>query len=287
MTVSPGVAPRVDLVMAVTQPTMTTAQANALQPKLRRLGPGWTTHYPVGIKNFWGRNIIIPTNRINGTVVQPGQWFDFWKAIGSVSVADGFGRGGAIINGRTEPTGALAGGICSCSTTLFNAAMRAGLQMGARRNHYYYITRYPVGLDATVIKSDGGGGQTMSFKNDTANPIVIRGLNGFGWVRFEVYGIPDGRKVYISNPTTWGYHAPSDTVVYTSRLAPGVRERVEVPIAGFSASRTRTVVDRNGKVIHRDTWYSHYATITGIVEVGKGTPPPPADTSGDTPGTGG
>jgi vancomycin resistance protein YoaR len=290
-TLAPGVAPRVDLVMAVTEPTLTTAAARTLQPKLRRLGPGWTTHFPVGIKNFWGRNIAIPTNRINGLVLQPGQWFDFWKAIGSVSVADGFGRGGAIINGHTDPTGALAGGICSCSTTLFNAAMRAGLQMGARRNHYYYISRYPVGLDATVVKADGGKTTTMSFRNDTANPLVIRGLNGFGWVRFEVYGIPDGRTVSISNPITWGYTAPSDSVVYTSRLAPGVRERVEVPVAGFHASRTRIVHDKNGKVIHRDTWFSHYATIKGVVEVGKGAAPPPAPTdstgSGDPPGTGG
>jgi vancomycin resistance protein YoaR len=284
-TVVPGTAPRVDLVMSATQPSLSNAKAAALAPKLRRLGPGWTTHFPVGIKNFWGRNISIPTNRINGVVVEPGQWFDFWKAVGSVSVADGFGRGGAIINGRTDPTGALAGGICSCSTTLFNAAMRAGLEMGARRNHYYYISRYPVGLDATVIKSDGGSTQTMSFRNDTANPIVIRGLNGFGWVRFEVYGIPDGRTISLSNASTWGYTAPSDSVVYTSRLAPGVRERVEVPVGGFHAMRTRIVRDRNGKIIHRDTWYSHYATIRGVVEVGRGAAPAPSDTSGETPGT--
>ena len=42
--------------------------------------------------------------------------------------------------------------MCSSSTTLFNAALRAGLQMGARSNHKYYINRYPLGLDATVSK---------------------------------------------------------------------------------------------------------------------------------------
>ena len=73
---------------------------------------------------------------------------------------EGLREGGAIINGRTEPQGALAGGICSCSTTLFNAALRAGFEMGARRNHYYYIDRYPLGLDATVFISGSGSVQT-------------------------------------------------------------------------------------------------------------------------------
>ena len=79
--------------------------------------------------------------------------------------------------------------MCSSSTTLFNAAMRAGLQMGARSNHKYYIPRYPLGLDATVSKMAGGGGQTMSFTNDMKHPIVIRsyplhrGRPGLGPVR--------------------------------------------------------------------------------------------------------
>ena len=70
-----------------------------------------------------------------------------------MTYARGYRDGGAILNGRTEPTGALAGGICSCSTTLFNAAARAGLEILERANHYYYIDRYPTGLDATVWKT--------------------------------------------------------------------------------------------------------------------------------------
>jgi vancomycin resistance protein YoaR len=279
-----GAAPKVELAMTVTEPALTTAAAKALQPKLRRLGPGWTTYYPVGIKNFWGRNITIPAAKINGTMLQPGELFDFWKSIEPVSYAAGYGRGGAIINGRTEKTGALAGGICSTSTTMFNAALRAGLELGKRRNHYYYISRYPIGLDATVFKSDGGTTQTMTFRNDTANVLVIRGMSGHGWVRFEIYGVPDGRKVSISAPSTWNYRSASDSVVYTTRLAPGVRERVESPITGFDASRSRTVYAKDGTVLHRDTWFSRYAAITGIVEVGatRASPTQPSQGSGGT-----
>ncbi|MGZ6259835.1 MAG: VanW family protein [Candidatus Limnocylindrales bacterium] len=210
----------------------------------------------------------MPTTMINGTVIAPGETFDFWKVV-KISRAAGFGPGGAIINGHTEPTGALGGGICSCSTTLFNAALRAGLQMGARANHYYYIDRYPKGLDATVFISDGGWTQDMTWTNDTPYPILIRGINTPAHVTFQLYSASLGRKVLLSTPIVKNYRAASDSVQYTKSLAPGVRYRVEYPTAGFDSWVTRTVVDvATGKVIHKETYYSHYARITGLLLIG-------------------
>ena len=107
-----------------------------------------------GEGNFWNANIHIPAWDLDGKVIAPGEWFEFWQGIGPVTLERGYGYGGAIIGGRSVPNGALAGGICSTSTTLFNAAMRAGLEIGQRENHSYYIDRYPMGLDATVFKTD-------------------------------------------------------------------------------------------------------------------------------------
>ena len=102
-----------------------------------------------------------------GRLTRNTSTWDGSKAVGSVTREKGYGNGGAIINGHTEPQGALAGGICSCSTTLFNAALRAGFEMHARKNHFYYIDRYPLGLDATVFISSSGDKQTMSWRNGT------------------------------------------------------------------------------------------------------------------------
>ena len=68
----------------------------------------------------------------------------------------------------------------------------------------------------------------------------------------------------------------SDSVQYTTRLAPGVRERVEFPVDGKDVWVTRTVKDAAGTVIHQETYSSRYARITGIVEIGIAPPPPPA-----------
>ena len=114
--------------------------------------------------------------------------------------------GGAIINGRSTQGVAIGGGVCSTSTTIFNAALRAGLEMGIRLNHFYYIDRYPDGLDATVSIMDGWA-QDMTFRNDTEHPIVVRGFGGNGSVTFQIWSVPTGRSVVITDAVTSNHRA--------------------------------------------------------------------------------
>ena len=257
--------------LIVTPPALTTEEAQAVIPKMVKIS-SWTTYFPISERNHFGANIWIPAMDIDGTTVGPGETFDFWHAVGPITRARGYGDGGAIINGKTEPQGALAGGICSNSTTLFNAVLRGGFEMGARRNHFYYIDRYPAGLDATVFKSGSGSTQTMSWTNDTAYPVLIRGYkikNGSkGYVRYDIYSVPNGRKVVIGNPTIKNIRRATDTIQYTSSLAPGARKRIEYPTDGKDVWRTVTVY-QGGKIIHQKTYYSHYSRITGVTLVGR------------------
>jgi vancomycin resistance protein YoaR len=256
------------LAVSVMQPAFSTEQAQAAVSNLKRIST-WTTYYVPGISNGYGVNISIPARALDGKVIQPGAMFDFWKEIGPVTLAAGYRYGGAIIGGKSEETGALAGGICSTSTTLFNTALRAGLEMHARLNHYYYISRYPVGLDATVY-SDTGWTQTMSFRNDTPYPLIIRAYTGYGYVRFDLYGVPTGRKVTLTTPIITNRTYGHDTVEYTSSLPAGQTRRVEGIINGFDASVTRYVYDANGALIHEDHFFSHYSAVNGVVLVGTG-----------------
>ena len=281
-TITTALPPPVEIVVAVARPALTTEEAEKAAPLMKRLS-SWTTYYQVYEGNGFGVNISIPTRDINGYVVQPGAIFDFWEALGPVTYARGYRDGGAIINGRTEPTGALAGGICSCSTTLFNAAARAGLEILERDNHYYYISRYPMGLDATVWKS-GGSQQSMRFRNDTKFPLLIRGFATPGTVRFEIWGPPTGRTVTFSKPTIRNVQRAGDSVQYTTALKVGQQKRIEYPVNGMQVWVTRTVRDAAGEVIHSDTWYSDYRRVNGILLVGREeTTPPPTPTPTPAP----
>ncbi|MDQ2966555.1 MAG: VanW family protein [Chloroflexota bacterium] len=257
----------VEAVTIDVQPKVSAQEAAAIAPRMTRIST-WTVRFSAGERNGFGNNIMIPARLINGTIVKPGELFDFWRAVGPVTAARGFRMGGIIQGGRTNPTGAIGGGICSASTTLFNAAVRGGFQIVERDNHYYYIGRYPLGLDATVSKSGGASTQNMRFRNDTDVPIYIRGLTGSGWVRFEIYSLPTGRTTAFSKASVSNVRRAVDRVVRTSALRAGTRRRDETPANGMDVVVVRTVRDARGGVIHHDRFVSHYGRVDGIVLVG-------------------
>ena len=284
-------APSMALAVNVTEPALTTAEAEAALPQMQMIS-SWTTYYVPGDGNGFGNNINIPARDIDGRNLAPGETFSFWGSIGPVTVERGFHYGGVIIGGRSVAGGAIGGGICSTSTTIFNAALRAGLEMGDRLNHHYYIDRYPDGLDATVYMDDNYT-QDMTFRNDTDNPIVIRGFGGNGFVTFQLWSIPTGRTVVITDPVTSNHRVAIETTQVDSSLAPGTAKRVEYPHNGHDVTRTRFVYDAAGNEIHRNTYFSHYATVNGITLVGPAraaaAPEPPAEDAdeGETAAVGG
>ena len=245
-------------------PTLSTDEATKKAPLLVKVGT-WTTHYQVSAHNGFAANITIPARRLDGLVVKPGQQFDFWDALGEVSFRTGYRLGGAIVGGHSVEGKALAGGICAASTTLFNAAARGGLEIVTRQPHWYYITRYPLGLDATVSQS-----QTMRFRNDTSHPILIKAHASPGTVTFEIWSVPNGRTVSWSTPSVRNVVRGYDSVQMTATLKRGERERIEWPVDGKDVSVTRTVRNADGRVVHRDTFVSHYHRMVGIMQVGTG-----------------
>ena len=268
----------------IVEPALTTAAAEEILPRMQ-LVSSWTTNYVPGDGNGYGANISIGAWDLDGYNIAPGEWFSFWGGIGPVTVDRGYQYGGAIINGRSVAMGALAGGICSTSTTLFNAAMRFGLEIGERTAHYYYIDRYPTGLDATVaIVNDSV--TDMTFRNDTEYPIVIRGYGTPGQVTFQLWSVPTGRTVALSNPHITDSRSAIETTQLDTSLAPGTARRVEYPHNGFKATVSRTVYAADGAVLHENTWFSDYRVVNGITLVGPAAAAPPPDdgeTAADPP----
>jgi vancomycin resistance protein YoaR len=286
----------VALTVVATEPDFTTAEAQAAVDKIALLGT-WTTHYIPSTLNGMGQNIRRPAELINGTVVQPGAQFSFVGVAGPITEANGYTSGAAIIHGNTKEDGVLGGGLCSASTTMFNAALRAGFQIDRRYNHAFYISRYPIGLDATIWIS-GSSVKNMAFTNDSKYPLVIRSINKKRSVTFQVWGVSDGRTVHLDDPIVTDEQAAAEWYKFTDTLAPRETKRDEFTSDGFNSEVTRTVRDANGNIIHQDTFTSHYNRTDGIILVGRypgdpvaGTlipygplPPPPGPTPTPTPG---
>ena len=230
----------------------------------------YSVFYWVIVNNHWGGNIEAPATKINGTVVPAGTMFDFWKVVGDLRKLPGAGPGNAIEGGKITVTGAFGGGICTTSTTLFNAAFRAGMVPLARQNHNEFITRYPPGLDATVWIV-GNTKQTMSFKNDTKYPILItRSVTNAGgkrWLTFTIWSVPNGRTATVTDTVI--QHGPRaiHRTVNDPTKPVGYRFFNNAPADGAKVWTTVSIYD-HGKLHWRKRYFSNYPAVDGVTVVG-------------------
>ena len=235
-----------------------------------RVISSFSVFYWVIVNNHFGGNIEAPATKIDGTVVPAGGKFDFWKVVGDLRKLPGTGPGNAIEGGKITVTGAFGGGICTTSTTLFNAAFRAGMVPLARQNHNEYITRYPAGLDATVWIV-GGTKQTMSFRNDTKYPILIQriitGNSSKRWITFKIWSVPNHRTYKISNTVI--DHGPSArSVIEKDPTKPvGYRYVNNAPADGAKVWTTVSIYD-HGKLHWSKRYFSNYPAVDGVTIVG-------------------
>jgi vancomycin resistance protein VanW len=112
-------------------------------------------------------NARLSSSKINGTVIQPGEVFSFVKACGTWSRDQGYRRAPVSFNGVLID--AWGGGVCQTSTTLYNAALLAGLEILERTPHQFAPTYAPPGRDAAVAYSS----IDLKFRNTTEHPITI------------------------------------------------------------------------------------------------------------------
>jgi vancomycin resistance protein YoaR len=256
-------------VVKAVDPKLTTADAKAFAGKMRPIS-SFSVYYFVIVNNHWGGNIEAPATKINGTVVPAGTVFDFWKVVGDLRKLPGEGPGNAIEGGKITVTGAFGGGICTTSTTLFNAAFRAGMVPMARKNHNEYITRYPAGLDATVWIV-GKTKQTMSFKNDTKYPILItRTVTQSGnkrWLTFKIWSVPNHRTYKITNLSIQHGPRARSTIVKDPTKPVGYRFFNNAPADGAKVGVTVSIYD-HGKLHWSKRYFSNYPAVNGVTIVG-------------------
>jgi vancomycin resistance protein YoaR len=85
---------------------------------------------------------------VNGKWIKPGGRLSLNETVGRRTEENGFVNGGFISKGHLVE--AIGGGISQFATTIFNAAVRAGLEFEHYQAHSIYFSRYPFGLEATI-----------------------------------------------------------------------------------------------------------------------------------------
>lgn len=141
-------------------------------------------------------NIKLAGEKISGCVLSPGESFSFNSRVGARTEANGFKKAKIIEDGRfVYGTG---GGVCQVSTTLYNAALLAGLKVTEYHPHSLSVNYVRPSRDAMV----SGSYSDLKFCNTTNCPVYIRVLTGLYYVRCEMYGLSDGAKYSLSSVVT-------------------------------------------------------------------------------------
>jgi vancomycin resistance protein YoaR len=238
----------------------------------------YTTEYG-GIPNRI-HNVQLVAHLVDGKLIAPGSTFSFNKTTGERNAAKGFLEAPVIVNG--ELTTGLGGGVCQVSTTVFNAAFVAGLDITERVNHALYISHYPQGRDATVDYPD----VDLKFVNDTGNWLLLRTFVGPSTLTVGLYGTPTHRKVTSTTTPLVAHGSPPVQKTVDPSLKPGQFVVDDPGVPAMSTSVTRDVYAPGGKLLHHDTWYSSYRATPKLVRIGpkpkKHRPKTPTETTTTT-----
>lgn len=239
----------------ILKPTLTTEKVNKMGIK-ELIGIGTSLFYHSIESRIY--NVNLAATRVNGILVAPGEVFSFAKAVGDVSYLTGYKQAYVIENGKTVLGD--GGGVCQVSTTLFRAALNAGLPIVERHPHAYRVGYYeqdsPPGIDATVYVPT----VDLKFRNDTGNYILIQSIVDLNELRltFMIYGTNDGRISSITTPVVTNVTPPPpDKHEDDPTLPLGTIKQVDFAAPGASVSFSR-IVSRNGKILTSDTFNSTY-----------------------------
>jgi vancomycin resistance protein YoaR len=258
-------------------PGLTTAEAKAL--RIREQVSEFTTYYPCCAPRV--TNIQRAAQLLDGTVLRPGESFSLNGALGRRTVENGFVLAPQILGGKLED--AVGGGISQVSTTLYNAAFFAGLRLDAHQAHQFYISRYPMGREATI----SWGGPEMIFTNDWSAGLLIKVSAWSTGVNVRFFSSKLGRRVETVTEEPYAYVQPTTRTIRNPDLKPGERHVLqEAGPAGFTVEYTRKVY-RGDKLIKDERYRTRYDAENAYIEVGppKKPKPKPKPEPEKTPGT--
>lgn len=144
------------------------------------------------------QNVRNACSKINGTILYPGEEFSTYEKISPFTQENGYGIAGAYENGQVVES--VGGGVCQVATTLYNAVIRAELDVTMRYNHSMMVSYVPPSDDAAIA----GTYKDFRFKNNMDTPVYIEGTSDGGILTFKVYGVenrPSNRVVSFESET--------------------------------------------------------------------------------------
>lgn len=210
-------------------------------------------------------NVQLATEKLNNTCLDSQEEFSFNKVIGNRTEENGYRKSIVIENGKfTEGVG---GGVCQVSTTLYNAVIRAVLNVTECHSHSLPVSYVELGFDAMVSTY-----ADFKFVNNTPYPIRILARADGNKLTVEIYGfnnIDDGEVHAFHSQKIADVPSVEYEILNEDGIENGVEQVVKEPVPGAVVDSYRRIFYRN-KIIKteriRRTYYPPQKGKKRVVE---------------------
>lgn len=218
-------------------------------------------------------NVKTGCSHLNGITLYPGEQCSVLECITPFSVDNGYELAGSYLNGQVVES--LGGGICQVSTTLYNAILKAELQVDERSNHSMIVSYVEPSEDAAISES---GGKDFKFTNNKEYPIYIEGTTSPDkTITFTIYGVEDrpaNRTVSYVSEVLEKNVPPTEKIIPTGDPVGYVN--VQSVHIGYKARLWKVVTENGVEVSREQVNSSYYAAVPRTATVGTATADPAA-----------
>lgn len=255
----------IDLVVETDEPRGTKEELSQVTDLLGT----FTTSYSSSGSNRSG-NVANGCRLIDGVTLYPGDEFSVYEAISPFTEENGYYMAGSYSGGLVVDS--LGGGICQVSTTLYNAVIRAELEVTERSNHSMIVNYVDPSADAAIA----GTSKDFKFVNNLEHPVYIEGYTKDKKITFNIYGVetrPENREVSFESEVLSTIPAEGEKVVGDSSKPVGYIN-VQSAHTGYVAQLWKIVtvdgVEESREVINKST----YKAVPRTAAVGTATSDP-------------
>lgn len=254
----------IDLVVSVDEPAGTAEEL----AKVKDVLGTFTTSYSTS-GGSRSANVANGCSLINGTTLYPGEEFSTYEAVSPFSEANGYYMAGSYLNGQVVDS--LGGGICQVSTTLYNAVLRAELEVTERYNHSMIVTYVDPSADAAIAESSG---KDFKFKNNMEYPIYIEGTTTSDkQITFTIYGVEtrDSNREVSYESVVLERINPDTEVIHADESRPVGYCSVQSAHIGYKAQLWKVVRENGVEVSREQVNSSSYMKAPRSATVGVAT----------------
>ena len=211
-------------------------------------------------------NLANGAKLINNAIIYPGEVFSAYEYLTPFTQANGYYEAGAYSQGKVIDS--IGGGACQVTTTLYNAVLRAELEVVERQAHSMTVSYVELATDAAIA----GTYKDLKFKNDTDVPILIEAFTEGRKITFNIWGHEErdtkNRRVEFVTKVVDETRPPKDVITEDPSKPVTYKKVTQSAHTGYIAELYKVIYENGEKVSETLVNRSKYNASPRYITIG-------------------